>query len=58
MMRFKGRYVPDRNGKLKLVIKLMNINVDLPGSSNAYSSSLLKPPAWYGRLWLWLKSRT
>lgn len=57
--QLKGKYVPDKDGKLRPVLKLTEFNVNLPVSVSChpYSPILSKSPAWYSRVWHWVRNR-
>ena len=54
-VKFKGKYVPDRNGKLKPVLRYTDININLPESACRYRPHPGKSPAkaWYNKIWDW-----
>jgi len=56
--QLKGKFVPDKDGKLKPVFKLTEINVNLPGPASRHLQCAGPPrPSWCGRVWRWLTSR-
>jgi len=55
--QIRGKYVPDKDGKLRPVLKLIEMKVDLPVSSSHNPFSPVLSPAWYSRAWLWLKNK-
>lgn len=58
-VRFKGKYVPDKHGKLIPVLWFTDINVNLPEPDCRYhhhpGSSPVK--AWHDRVWTWIKKK-
>ncbi|MCL6561015.1 MAG: hypothetical protein K6U74_19945 [Firmicutes bacterium] len=50
--QLSGKYVPDKNGKLKPVLKLNEINISPPATVSRYPDS----PA-LSKIWRWIKSR-
>lgn len=57
--QLRGKYVPDKDGKLRPVLKLIEMNANLPEAASCcpHSPMSSKPPAWYSRVWLWVKSK-
>lgn len=57
--QLRGKYVPDKDGKLRTVLKLTEIKANVPVSDSCYhdSSNLFNSPAWYNRIWFWVKNR-
>ena len=56
--KLKGKFVPDKNGKLKPVLKWTETYVDFTAPASFASSSLFtKPPALFGGLWRWIRNR-
>lgn len=58
-VNFKGKYVPDKNGKLKPVLRFTDINVNLPETACRYRhhAGLSPVNAWYNKVWDWLTKK-
>ncbi|OPX84305.1 MAG: hypothetical protein A4E53_04082 [Pelotomaculum sp. PtaB.Bin104] len=56
--RFIGCYVPDQDGKLRHMLNLTEVNINLPVSSSYIYKGLLpnSGSSWYKQVWLWLRS--
>ena len=56
--QLKGRFVPDKDGKLKTVYTLTAARAGpLPPACRLPLFPAPRQIAWYGRLWLWVKKK-
>jgi len=54
--QLKGKYIPDKDGKLRHTLNFTKMNVSLPVPVN-YRYNLFFPTrsvSWYKKIWLWL----
>ncbi|NPV72509.1 MAG: hypothetical protein HPY89_01675 [Pelotomaculum sp.] len=52
--QLKGKFVPDKNGKLRPVLKLTDYEISVLRNC---PSSLIKQQPWYTRAWNWVRKR-
>ncbi len=56
--RLIGKYVPDKDGKLRHTLSFIETNINLPTSTSRFNNAFpsITTVSWYKKIWYWMKN--